>query len=484
MKDRTDTLDRDTYLDFITSVISNSEEYKRDEESKSFVMAIDSAWGTGKTFLLDLLCKRYTDTDDEKVSIIKYSAWQNDFWGSAFEPFAQAIFSNDIFSDLINKNSKKAKAAKLTKESIVNIVKIIGKGVAHKFIEKNAGEDVASLFKELTDASIQIGADLFLKEKDMVFPELTSFQNSIKLLREALSELLGDQKLVIVIDELDRCKPLFAIETLEIIKHIFNVDGLIFVLALDMQQLKHSLNKVYGANMDSVGYLLRFFDYVSVMPEGNRQKYIERLFEHKEVFNDIDLTLLVSTLSEPSFSIRDVNIIFRGYLGFVLHNFKFTKDIGIYVLYLKLFVWKYKEPHKYIYMLKNIVNIELTAMNWPEVRRSLNCDALSYDCKLSDMTILFDTETNKESLQPMSSSNSRGLHKCVIMDVKEDKIFLRGHSGYSAEYEFNFEISKESVIAGFLTYDDLFNWNAIKDILIRDFLFSKLEMYDFSETLL
>lgn len=469
MQDRIDTLDRDTYLDFITSVISNSEEYKRDEESKSFVMAIDSAWGTGKTFLLDLLRKRYTD--DKRISIIKYSAWQNDFWGSAFEPFAQAIFSSDIFSDLINKNSKKEKAAKITKESIVNIVKIIGKGVAHKFIEKNAGEDVASLFKELTDASIQIGAYLFLKEKDMVFPELTSFQNSIKLLREALSSILIGQKLVIVIDELDRCKPLFAIETLEIIKHIFNVDGLIFILALDMQQLKHSLNKVYGANMDSVGYLLRFFDYVSVMPEGNRQEYIEQLFKDKKVFNDIESAFFVDLLSETSLSIREINIIFKGYFGFALHELVGITDKEIYMNYLKLFILKYKQPHVYI-----------------EFFKGSNSDKEALAKENKDITSIIPLENIPKKicgLSVVTESRMGSTCEAFIVDVIDSKINMRYFDTYHNAYRsLQKTLEEELVLGGLFTSRDIRNWKAIKDVPLCEYLFSKLEMYDFSETLL
>lgn len=75
------------------------------------------------------------------------------------------------------------------------------------------------------------------------------------------------EKLVIFIDELDRCKPTYAIEMLERIKHYFEDDRIIFIASINREQLIHSISKVYGTAFDSTGYLDKFFDRNVYLPE-------------------------------------------------------------------------------------------------------------------------------------------------------------------------------------------------------------------------
>ncbi len=75
------------------------------------------------------------------------------------------------------------------------------------------------------------------------------------------------QKLVIFVDELDRCRPSFAIEMLERIKHYFDDDRIIFIVSVNREQLIHSISKYYGANFDSTGYLDKFFDRNVYLPK-------------------------------------------------------------------------------------------------------------------------------------------------------------------------------------------------------------------------
>lgn len=88
-----------------------------------------------------------------------------------------------------------------------------------------------------------------------------------------------DMPLVVIIDELDRCKPSFAVEVLEKIKHLFLVEGVIFVLSMHHEQLEESIKKVYGQNIDAHTYLQKFIDYPTRLPKAdlsnnsNRRKY-------------------------------------------------------------------------------------------------------------------------------------------------------------------------------------------------------------------
>ena len=98
------------------------------------------------------------------------------------------------------------------------------------------------------------GNDIFQDFKDADYVS--------KKVKEFIDSLIGEsnKRLVIFIDELDRCKPDYAIRFLERIKHYFDDDRVIFVFSVNLLQLQYTVKNYYGANFDSTGYLDKFFD--------------------------------------------------------------------------------------------------------------------------------------------------------------------------------------------------------------------------------
>lgn len=93
--------------------------------------------------------------------------------------------------------------------------------------------------------------------------------------------------LIICIDELDRCRPTFAIEMLERIKHLFDVPGIIFLLSIDKSQLESSTAAVYGERINAPEYLRRFIDLEYALPTIQGKAFTEVLikrFKLDEVF--------------------------------------------------------------------------------------------------------------------------------------------------------------------------------------------------------
>ena len=86
-----------------------------------------------------------------------------------------------------------------------------------------------------------------------------------------------------MIDELDRCRPSYAVELLEVAKHLFAVDHIIFVLAVNRGELAHSIRALYGEGFDSQGYLGRFFDVDFRLQEPERKKFIASLIESTQI---------------------------------------------------------------------------------------------------------------------------------------------------------------------------------------------------------
>jgi hypothetical protein len=86
---------------------------------------------------------------------------------------------------------------------------------------------------------------------------------------------------VLFIDELDRCRPSYAVEVIEQVKQLFTVSGIVFVLSIDRVQLCHAIRGVYGNdNINSDEYLRRFIDIEYSLPEPNAMQFCNYLYEY------------------------------------------------------------------------------------------------------------------------------------------------------------------------------------------------------------
>ena len=82
--------------------------------------------------------------------------------------------------------------------------------------------------------------------------------------RSALEAAVNDTpsgKLTVVIDELDRCHPEYALGVMDAARHILDVPGLIVVLGLDPEEMQARVSHLYGAHTNAASYLRRFVDY-------------------------------------------------------------------------------------------------------------------------------------------------------------------------------------------------------------------------------
>lgn len=87
---------------------------------------------------------------------------------------------------------------------------------------------------------------------------------SKKELREKVNEFFNSllpekgNRLIIMVDELDRCKPSYAVKLLERIKHYFTNDRITFVFSVNTYELEKTIRKYYGDDFDAGRYLSRF----------------------------------------------------------------------------------------------------------------------------------------------------------------------------------------------------------------------------------
>ena len=151
--------------------------------------------------------------------------------------------------------------------------------------------------------------------------DFRQFKASLSKAAETLSKGHDGHQLVVIIDELDRCRPSYAVELLEIAKHWFMVDHIVFVQAINRAQLAHSVRVLYGSEFDAEGYLGRFFDLDFILPGSNRNRFVENLLATHQMdriaFNarrsldgdviNAGIGVLREFLMLPSISMRSAN---------------------------------------------------------------------------------------------------------------------------------------------------------------------------------
>ncbi|WP_255494562.1 P-loop NTPase fold protein [Agarivorans sp. Alg241-V36] len=189
-------------------------------------------------------------------------------------------FNDDIGSQA-SAQSLKLFLGKALKGSLVGLAGIAS---AKLLNDSNIGMETV---KEL----LEDDSDTFRTQLTKDYSEQIEAIKQIRLGLEQLAEVLeinfsASLPVVVLVDELDRCRPTYAIEMLEVIKHFFSTKNFVFVVATDTEQLCHSIKAVYGNDFASLQYLKRFFDRKANLPEPD----IEHYLSNKE-FNYPDLEI-------------------------------------------------------------------------------------------------------------------------------------------------------------------------------------------------
>lgn len=260
--------------------------YNRNSDVKDFIEALDTIegnmfisldarWGAGKTFYvrqiektLEYLTKKtWEDKQPNIVEELKpyfqnaalnsislnqsylpiyYNAWLYD---NHDDPLMSLIYT------IVKKSEQYIDTAleKPKKEVLLNVLSSLSVSLNWGIVQTSAsGEGIKDT----------------LTVED-ILENIKTAEEIRELVKNILDSVINEkaQRLVIFIDELDRCRPSYAIEMLERIKHYFDDDRVIFVISVNKEQLVHTISKHYGYGFDSTGYLNKFFDINAYLPE-------------------------------------------------------------------------------------------------------------------------------------------------------------------------------------------------------------------------
>jgi hypothetical protein len=294
-----DLLERKDAVENISNMIAST--------NKAFVMSLNANWGAGKTTFIKLL--KANLSLNHNVESIYFSAWEDDF---SKEPLISILGELNKFieekyktpNEITTKfNKTKKLGAKILKRGVPAFIK----GTTAGFLDIDKGYE--SAIGAMTEQATSELIDNYSKDKLIT----VSFKESMK---DLFSKINSDKPFVFFIDELDRCRPLYAIELLERVKHIFGIDNLIFILSIDKTQLSESIKSQYG-NIDTNNYLKRFIDLEYNLQNPNIDNFCDKLFIE---FNLIDV------LETKNIKIYDMysGYSYLDFLKFLVHNFKLS----------------------------------------------------------------------------------------------------------------------------------------------------------------
>ncbi len=230
------------------------------------VLAVDAPWGAGKTTFLNMLARHLRN---RQFPVVEFNAWETDFTSDPFLALSEELtsgvreYTDGPLRDEITK--VKAAAKEVVRLAVPGAIRLLTAGLLDisPLVEKEAGKALASI------------ATKRLSEYPDATTTLRSFRASLGEFATRLTESRHGLPLILVIDELDRCRPSYAVELLETAKHLFAVDRVVFVLGVNRSELAHSIRAVYGGQFDAIGYLRRFIDLDFRLPEAEREPFIE-----------------------------------------------------------------------------------------------------------------------------------------------------------------------------------------------------------------
>ena len=418
-----DLFERKRYMDVCMKLIEN-----HPEDRGACTIAVDAPWGVGKSTFLWMWINELA-ADDQPVTVY-YNAWENDQASDALTAILWAIFSSlseqpepteNVAPEKVNwRKGMKAHAREL-----------IGSGatIASSFLLNSAAANqlgnIVKIVKDIVEG----------KEPPSVTTQLVNSYESERAARKAFREHLAELateagKLIIFIDELDRCKPSFAIETLEAIKHYFDVPGMSFVFGVDMTQLGHAIGGRYGNSMDTGGYLSKFFDHQVRLSKPTARQMINAEQHNIPKYNDNFLKPLSEVFSACRITPREISGIIKHANTIWQYQFRHLVTNNSYAPYITIVaLLGMKTLRKEMYDSFLHGNIVAFKSEWEPDYPSVyyHLESVSRMCNMPDWQVVKETSDilNRSSASSLNEHTASLYRMCYhLADDEESSLML------------------------------------------------------------
>ena len=243
----------------------------------SLVLLLDGSWGTGKT----TFAKQWAeDLRASKHPVVFFDAFAHDAEVDGFYPLAGKVLEHCREPEVAHSADEFLKAALI----LANIL-ALAQGQPPPF-----GSPLNALVPARPRPRLLRARITAASKRQQAIGD---FRNALRALSKRLSGAEDGEdaprKLVFIIDELDRCRPSFALNILERMKHVFDVEEVCFVLVTDLAALEQMVTKAYGI-ADPRRYLKKFFHVridlssaAGLDPKDQRNQYLARMCEVRNI---------------------------------------------------------------------------------------------------------------------------------------------------------------------------------------------------------
>ena len=242
-------------------------------------MVIDGGWGTGKTEFCQKLI-RLMQQQHPDYQPIYIDAFRSDHSGEPLLALLAEIIKSCTPEDTDGQQSERKRLTREISKLVKFGIKTGANALSHYFLKqsvddlaeefqqitsdeqeaKNVAETVTDVAAKITDYTIDATVEALLKEQ-------IEAEKNLETLKACLKELAADKPIILFIDELDRCRPDYAVDMLEVIKHVFDIENVKVVLVTNTKQLRAVINHRYGAEVDAQKYLDKFLKYSFALPD-------------------------------------------------------------------------------------------------------------------------------------------------------------------------------------------------------------------------
>lgn len=413
-----------------------------EEQTAALTISLNGEWGSGKTYLLTRWRQQLKNED---YTAIYFNAWEDDFLD---DPLAAIIGQLWIELDCKRYEDELTGKLKDIKETIIPFFKRNWKAglqtIACDLIQHTSGIDPEKLkdLEKTAECSVCDDYIELCRTRNVLDIKLTDLANSIynrKLLDdngdvkkgEDGKDLIAQKPLVFIIDELDRCRPTFAIEVLERVKHLFHIDHMIFVLGIDRKQLGNSIQAVYG-NIDVNNYLHRFIDLDFAIPAADPEKFFEVLWERYEIPQHLADKVEVSPAhkidSEEADTFKQISCAICLWYHFSLREIE--QYLKLYVLLLRS-----TEPHHFSWphLAPILILLKLKDANLYQKYLSHRCSVVDIVDPIMDASIKSRNDWPREVIPAVIYSTFMSEHRLTSMGTAISNIIQAIEDGTSID---------------------------------------------------
>lgn len=278
--DKLDILNRDKFVEQLVSLVENISDNK-----SSTCFAINGEWGTGKSFVLKMFEEQLSkiqseETFNEKYFIVHYNCWKYDYYEEPLIAIVSAIISKiEEKTKLFPDSKEKQEILGMFKAAGVSLLSLVNTAIKAK-----TGLDIQSAYETVVKGEKE-GAKKF--EEEHAYDTYLGLNKVIDKLSNLLQEIANEYTVVIIVDELDRCMPEYAIKVLERLHHLTEEKrNIITIIAIDKKQLDCSVRHLFGFE-EGNKYLEKFINFEIELDKGEvSEKITEKYADYMGLFDE------------------------------------------------------------------------------------------------------------------------------------------------------------------------------------------------------